>query len=128
MNPTWTRTDKAQDGNHPEIRRQMAKLIRKGRRRDTFTQYRPTEVRPWEVIDPDSGLPLTAPGMWAVIVSLLDAGVPLRKHSLDNPPGEKAWVFLARLCADRPLIYVKLQMFGSRVLLRSFHDAMYDDD
>lgn len=128
MNPTWTRTNEGHDGNHPEIRRQMARLIQKGKRRTDFTPHRPTRVHPTEIIHPDSGWPLTAPGMWEVIVTLLDAGVPLRKQPLKHPPGEEAWVFLARLCVDGPLIYVKLQMFGSTVLLRSFHEAEYDDD
>ena len=63
-----------------------------------------------------------------VIVTLLNAGIPLRELSLRQPPGEKAWAFLGRLCSESALIYVKLQMFGSSVLLRSFHQAEYDDD
>lgn len=127
MNPAWTGSDELPDGNHPDVRRQLVDLIQKGRRRSSFTKHRPSEVRPWEVIHPGTGSPLTGPEMWMVIVTFLNGGVPLRELTLRQPPGEKAWVFLGRLCADSPLIYVKLQMFGSSVLLRSFHEAEYDD-
>ena len=128
MRPIWTRTEEGQDGNQPEVRKQMIALIQKRKRKSFHTPYRPTEVRPWEIIHPDSRLPLTDVGMWAAIVTVLDCGVPLEKLLLRQPRGEKAWKFRARLCADGPLIYVKLQLFGSHVLLRSFHEAEYNDE
>ena len=127
MRPTWARTDEGQEGNHPGIRRQLIGLIQKGRRSASFSKHRPTEVRPWEIIRPESSLPLLDTGMWSEIVQFLDSGVPLEKISLRQPPGEEAWVCLARLASDSPLIYMKLQIRGSRVLLRSFHIAEYDD-
>ena len=66
--------------------------------------------------------------MWAAIIELLDSGVPLRGLSLRQPRGERAWLFLAKLCFDAPLMYVKLQIIGTHVYLRSFHLAEYDDD
>ena len=127
MRPTWLRTEE-QDGNQPDIRWQLIKLIQKRKRTSKFTKERPTDVRPGQIIHPDSGLYLTDIGMWAVIVALLEAGVPLKRVSLRDQPGEKAWELLARLCPDAPLIYMKLQIRGSHVLLRSFHEAKYDDD
>lgn len=66
--------------------------------------------------------------MWSVIETLLDSGVPLEELTLRRPPGEKAWVFHGTLCSESATIYVKLQLFGSQVLLRSFHEAEYDDE
>ena len=127
MRPTWIRTW-GQDGNQPDIRRQLITLIQKRKRTSRFTRERPTDVRPGQIIHPDSGLYLTDIGMWAVIVALLEAGVPLTRVSLRDQLGETAWESLARLCTDAPLIYMKLQIPGSYVLLRSFHEAKYDDD
>ena len=127
MKPVWAHTE-GQDGNQPNIRRQLIALIQKRKRTSRFTTERPTNVRPWQIIHPDSGWHLTDPAMWAVIVALLEAGVPLTSVSLRARPGEKAWMFLARLSPDGPLIYVKLQIPGSYVLLRSFHEAEYDDE
>ena len=92
------------------------------------TPHRPTKVRPWEVIHPDLGLPFQDAMMWRGITQLLEQGVPLRRVSLRKPRGEEAWECIARLGPNAPLIYVKLQIRGSHVLLRSFHESEYDDD
>lgn len=128
MKPIWTRPDTVQDGNQPHVRGRLVDLIRTGRRQSAFSKHRPTVVRPWEVVHPDTGLPLTKATMWGVIETLLDLGVPLEEIELRQPPGEKAWVFRASLSPESVAVYVKLQLFGSRVLLRSFHEAEYDDD
>ncbi|MYD94592.1 MAG: hypothetical protein F4Y02_13075 [Chloroflexi bacterium] len=128
MKWTWSQTGSGEDGNVPGIRRQMIDLIRRRRRKARFTSHRPTEIRPWEVIHPQSGLPFQDAMMWRGISQLLDQGVPLRRVSLRQPRGEEAWECLARLGPDAPLVYIKLQILGSQVLLRSFHEAEYDDD
>ena len=66
--------------------------------------------------------------MWTAIETFLGSGVPLQELALRQPRGEKAWVFRARLSSESVTVYVKLQLFGSQVLLRSFHEAEYDDD
>lgn len=86
-----------------------------------FTHKRPTDVRFQEIVHPESKLPLTEAGMWREIERFLKSGVPLKPIDLDQPPGERAWVFLAKLAPDSPWIYVKLQLRRNRVLLRSFH-------
>ena len=65
--------------------------------------------------------------MWSQIVRLLESGIPLKRIPLRQPSGEIAWVCRARLAHNSPLIYIKLQILGSRVLLRSFHTDEYDD-
>ena len=106
----------------------MIDLIRRRRRNARSTPHRPTKVRPWEVIHPDLGLPFQDAMMWRGITQLLEQGVPLRRVSLRKPRGEEAWECIARLGPNAPLIYVKLQIRGSHVLLRSFHESEYDDD
>ena len=71
------------------------------------------------------GTPLTRSGMWHVIDQALDSGVPLGPVTLRQPPGERGWTFKFRLASSQPLVYVKLQIIGSHVVLRSFH---YSED
>ena len=105
-----------------EARRQLIALIQQPRRRVSAWSFkRPTDIRYEEVRDPESGMYLTEKGMWHTIERFLKEGVRLRQQTLDRPAGEKAWVCLFRLAPDQRRIYVKLQMIGSRVHLRSFH-------
>ena len=113
---------------HPEIRQQLIALIRRGKTKSVFTTERPTDVRFRAIIHPESGLELTEAGMWREIERFLELGVPLKAIVLDQPPGEEAWVFRARLAPGSTLIYVKLQIRGSIVLLRSFHPCEHADD
>ena len=118
-------------GEYPEIRQQLIALIRKGGRSRTavFTHRRPTNIRFGEVDHPDSGSPLThVDAVWPLVVRLLEANNPLTRIALRRPPGEKAWVCKGRLSSDGSLIYVKLQIRGSKVLLRSFHHTEYAHD
>jgi hypothetical protein len=64
--------------------------------------------------------------MWRVIDQALDSGVPLGSVTLRKPPGEQAWTFMYRLASSQPRVYVKLQIIGSHVVLRSFHYSKYD--
>ena len=113
----------AEHGNHPEIRRQMIALIRKRRRKATFTRQRPTDIRPREFRNPETEYPLSRQGMWAEVARLLETGVPLRKVALQRPAGEVAWHFVAELWPGQPALYVKLQILGSTIRLRSFHPS-----
>lgn len=123
MSPAEDRSKQDELDEYPEIRRQLIALIRNGRRKAAFTHERPADVRFREVLRPESGFPLTERGMWEEIERLLDSGVRLTCLPLRQPPGEKAWVFRARLAPGFPVIYVKLQMLGGTVLVRSFHPS-----
>ena len=114
--------------NYAQIRQHLIGLIRKCRRTAVFTRKRPTDIRFWEILNPESGFPLTDVSMWHEIVRLLKSGVSLQEKPLDQPPDEKAWVFRARLAPGEPRIYVKLQILGSGVLLRSFHRDEHEYD
>ena len=87
---------------------------------------RPTRISYLQVVNPESGLPLTRSGMWHVIDQALDSGFPLEPVTLHQPPGERGWVFRFRLTSTAPLVYVKLQIIGSHVVLRSFHYSERD--
>ena len=63
--------------------------------------------------------------MWHIIEQALESGVPLVPVTLRQPPDERGWTFKFRLASSQPLVYVKLQIIGSHVLLRSFH---YSED
>ena len=123
MKSTPDRPCTGEADTHPEIRQQLIALIRKRRTNRAFTTDRPTDVRFWEIVHPTSGLKLTEAGMWREIERFLQLGVPLKAIVLDQPPGEEAWVFCARLAPGSSLIYVKLQLRGNIVLLRSFHPS-----
>lgn len=110
-------------GNYPEIRRQMIALIRKRKRKANFTRRRPTDIRPREFTNPETDYPLSRQGMWAEVVRLLETGVPLRRVALQQPAGEVAWDFVAELWPGQPFLYVKLQILGSTIRLRSFHPS-----
>lgn len=112
-----------EDGNYPEIRRQMIALIRKRKRKANFTRRRPTDIRPGEYTNPETDYPLSRQGMWAEVVRLLETGVPLRRVALQQPAGEVAWDFVAELSPGQPFLYVKLQILGSTIRLRSFHPS-----
>lgn len=129
MSVAQDRSEGGEPDKHPEIRRQLVTLIRRGRRKRVFTTKRPTDVRFQQVLHPESGFPLTPTSMWGEIVRLLESEIPLTEIELEQPPGERAWVFLARLASESPLLYVKLQILGgSTVVLRSFHPSEHDDD
>lgn len=127
MKSSRAQSEEGQEANHPGIRQQLIGLIKKRKRKSEFTIRRPTEVRPWEILSPETGLPLSETSMWLQIIRLLESGIPLEKTPLRQPPGETAWVCRARLAPNSTLIYIKLQILGSMVLLRSFHATEYDD-
>lgn len=128
MTSAENRSKQDEAGEYPEMRRQLITLIRNGRRKAAFTHHRPADVRFREVLHPESGLPLTERVMWQEIVRLLDSGVRLTRLELRQPPGEKAWVIRARLAPGLPVIYVKPQVLGSTVLVRSFHPSERDHE
>lgn len=101
----------------------MIALILKRKRKANFTRRRPTDIRPREFTNPETGYPLSRQGMWAEVVRLLETDVPLRRVVLRQPAGEVAWDFVAELWPGQPLVYVKLQLLSSTVRLRSFHPS-----
>lgn len=101
----------------------MIALILKGKRKANFTRWRPTDIRPWEFTNPETGYPLSRQGMWAEVVRLLKTDVPLGRVVLRQPAGEVAWDFVTELWPGQPLLYVKLQLLSSTVRLRSFHPS-----
>ena len=111
---------------HSGVRQQLIRLIRARRVRQGAPPERPTRIRYLQIVSPESGLPLTRSGMWRVIDQALDNGVPLEPVTLRQPLGERGWVFRFRLASAAPLVYVKLQIIGSHVVLRSFHYSERD--
>ena len=110
---------------HAGVRQQLIPLIRARRLRYGAPPDRPARIRYHQVVNPESGLPLTRSGMWHVIDQALESGVPLVPVTLRQPPDERGWTFKFRVAPSQPLVYVKLQIIGSHVLLRSFH---YSED
>jgi hypothetical protein len=112
-----------QEGNLPEIRRQLISLsCNKKCRISAFSRERPVDWRPTQVRSPLSGLPFTEAGAWAFIAERLEAGHPIQAIMLDQPPGSTGYVMEIHLEVDRPALYVKLELGGSgKVFGRSFH-------
>ena len=111
---------------HVGVRRQLIGLIRARRRKHGAPPLRPVRIRYFEVVDPESGKPLTNWQMWQVIERFLDEGVALEPVTLHQPPGERGWTCKFRLASAEPLVYVKFQIIGSHVVLRSFHYSEHD--
>jgi len=111
---------------HVEVRKQLIRQIRARRVRYGAPPDRPTRIHYLQMVSPESGLPLTRSGMWHAIDQALDSGIPLQPVTLDRPPGERAWTFKFPLTSAEPLVYVKLQIIGSHVVLRSFHYSERD--
>lgn len=111
---------------HAEVRQQLIHLIRARRVRHGRPPDRPARILYHQMVNPESGWPLTKSGMWHAIDQALDRGTPLQPVTLRRPRGERGWTFKFRLAAAEPLVYVKLQIIGSHVLLRSFHHSERD--
>ena len=62
---------------HTGVRQQLIRLIRTRRLRYGAPPDRPTQIRYLQVVNPESGLPLTRPGMWDVIDQALAEGIEL---------------------------------------------------
>lgn len=108
--------------NHDLARGQLLVLARrKTARKVQWTPEQPTEWRPREVTNPESGLPFTEPSAWELIASLLESGHPLEEVVLRQPPGKKAYVMLVDLGPTCPALYIKLQLGNGKVICRSFH-------
>lgn len=101
----------------------MIALIRKRKRKANFSHRRPTDIRPADFTNPETEYQLSRQGMWAEVVQLLETGVPLRRVELRQPAGEVAWDFVTEFWPGQPFVYVKLQILGSTIRLRSFHPS-----
>ena len=63
---------------HVGVRHQLIRLIRARRLKYGAPPKRPARIRYHQVVNPESGLPLTRSGMWHVIDQALDSGGVLR--------------------------------------------------
>ena len=106
----------------PGIRAQLASLARRSKcRTSEWSVGSPTEWAPYQVLNPESGIPFSGPGAWRLVVNLLESGEPLQEVTLSHPPGAKAYVMLVRLDPAGPEIYIKIQLGRGKIIGRSFH-------
>ena len=106
------------------IRHQLALLARRPRARITdFSRTRPTDWRPGQVRNPLGSLDgyFTDAAAWDLIASKLEEGHEVEVVQLREPPGRTGYVMKIELEADKPLLYVKLELGSGRVFGRSFH-------
>lgn len=107
-----------------EIRQQLVALARNPRRRrHVFTSARPTRWLPHTAEQPESGLPFDHPTAWNLIADRIEGGQEIRKVTLRRPEGATAYVMKMRLVANRPLLYVKVELCFGEILGRSFHHS-----
>lgn len=102
------------------IRRDLALLCRRSRARILGW---PCDWRPRSVVDPrDSDQQVfTEVGAWEFIAELLEGGTAIREIELQTPRGKTGYVILIAGGAQRPDIYIKLQLGSGAVIGRSFH-------
>ncbi len=103
-------------------RHQLVALVRKKKARFVeWTARQPTEWRPYEVLNPDTGLQFTSSSAWALIGDLLERGHPMQEIVLRKPPGKRAYVLIVELDPAYAPLYIKLQLGNGKVICRSFH-------
>lgn len=107
-------------------RRLLVQRVRNRRlRSENFQRDRPVDWRPWQVRNPNSFLGATFTDMtaWNFIADCLENGEPVEVAELDKPKGARGYVMKIELGPD--VLYVKLQLTGSKVIGRSFHISEY---
>jgi hypothetical protein len=107
-----------------EIRRRLIALVqKKGRRKQDWTQQRPTDWRPAEVHDPEWKVCFTTPRAWDLILNWLEDGRPVETKEMTLRNGETVWVHVMIEQLGNQLIYVKLEILGGgqHVFGWSFH-------
>ena len=81
--------------------------------------------RRWEpgtLRHPETGELFDTESAWSYIVELLAAGTEVEQMVLDHPPGKAGYVLFGRSGRGQR-IYIKLQLVGSKVVGRSFHES-----
>jgi hypothetical protein len=64
----------------------------------------------------------TDEGAWSYILEMLETQVFIPKR-MDKPPDTIGYELKAILEANRPLLYIKVQILDGRILGRSFHNS-----
>jgi hypothetical protein len=103
------------------IRHQLVLLSRRKKARVTGASGYPCDWRPASVWCPATKAYFTEEGAWEYIANLIEGGHPMDPLILDVPPGRTAYVLLVEVDANVPLLYIKLQLGGGKIIGRSFH-------
>jgi hypothetical protein len=104
-----------------EIRRQLIVLCQSERTRAVGMppNYR-SKWQPRAVRHPESGEPFSPVEAWHFAQHNMEQGCEIEAITLSLPPGKTGFVIHAAGYAGE-MIYIKLQIVGSRVIGRSFH-------
>ena len=96
---------------------------RSGARITTFSREQPTDWRPEQVRNPKGRLDsyFTDASAWEFIAAQIKDGHPVEIVDLNKPKGAKRYVMKINLEADRPQLYVKLQLGSGKIIGPSFH-------
>lgn len=107
-------------------RRLLVQRLRNTRLRSAnHRNDRPVDWRPSDVGNPNSflGGSFTDMAAWEFIAERLEDGEAVEVVELRKPKGAQAYVMKIDLGPD--VLYVKLQLTGSKVIGRSFHISKY---
>lgn len=105
-----------------EIRRQIASLARKPRRRTAaFSRARPTRWEPFTVINPETDFPFSRESAWELVAREIERQSRVDVVKLRHPAGATGYVMKIRLEPNRPRLYIKLELRPGRIYGRSFH-------
>ena len=63
----------------------------------------------------------TEAAAWELIADMLERGHNVEEIKLRQPPHAKGYVMKVELAPDLPTLYVKLQLWGGKIVGRSFH-------
>jgi hypothetical protein len=111
----------ADDARLEAIKKDLAGLIKRGRRSVAFEDASPSKWWFGKIVDPRTGDCFTPSGVWDFIAEeLAKDRTHIKEIELQKPPGKKAYVFCVP--SKKGAIYVKVQLGeGDWVIGRSFH-------
>jgi hypothetical protein len=106
------------------IRPEIVRCARDRRLRTSdFTLEEPVVWKPYEVINPQCGIPFTDITAWHFIADQIEQGCPIAEIVLKKPPGEIGYELQILGAEGCPAIYVKIRIKHGRILGRSFHNS-----
>jgi hypothetical protein len=107
-------------------RKELVRYARdKNARQSSFSAAAPCEWRPFEVLNPETGIPFNDVSAWNFLADLLENGHQCETIVLDKPQGQIGYVVLVAGYEPKSTIYIKVSLSKNKINGRSFHLSIY---